>query len=77
MTFTYYWKTSDNDRHTGEIEASDRETAFSMLRERGIRAIKVEPKGWETGKGYRGVKKRMVTAIAAAAAICGISQKLM
>ena len=71
MTFTYYWKTSNNDRHAGEIDAPDRETAFAMLRERGIRAIKVEPKGWETGDGYRGVKKRVVTAIAVAAAVCG------
>lgn len=69
--FVYYWKSLNNDRHTGEIEAPDREAAFSMLRERGIRAIKVEPKGWETGKGYPGVKKRVVTLIAVAAAICG------
>ena len=31
----------------------------------------MEPKGWETGKGYPGVKKRVVTLIAVAAAICG------
>ena len=36
MIFTYYWKTSNNDRHTGEIEAPDREAAFSMLRERAF-----------------------------------------
>lgn len=71
MTFTYYWKTSNSDRHTGEIDAPDREAAFALLRERGIRAIKVEPKGWETGEGYKGVKKRVVTAIAVAAALCG------
>ena len=69
--FVYYWKTSNNDRHTGEIDAPDREAAFAMLRERGIRAIKVEPKGWETGKGYPGVKKRIVTLIAVTAAVCG------
>ena len=65
MTFTYYWKTPDNARHTGEVEAEDREKAFALLRARGIRAIKVEPKGWETGKGYRGVRKRVVVAVAA------------
>lgn len=58
--FIYYWKTGRDDRHEGEIDAPDRETAFSLLRARGIRAIKVEPKGWETGKGFRGVRKRMV-----------------
>jgi len=63
MKFVYYWKTSANERHEGEIEAVNREEAFALLRERGIRAIKVEPKGWETGKGYRGVAKRWVTVL--------------
>ncbi len=69
MTFTYYWKTPDNVRHGGEIEANDREEAFAKLRGRGIRAIKVEPKGWETGKGYRGVRRRAVVGIILAAAL--------
>ena len=68
-TFVYYWKTPDNARHGGEIEAWDREEAFALLRERGIRAIKVEPKGWETGNGYRGVRKRVVVILMAAAAV--------
>ena len=67
-TFVYYWKTADNARHEGEIEAKDREEAFALLRARGIRAIKVEPKGWETGEGYRGVRKRVVVVLVVAAA---------
>ena len=31
MTFTYYWKTPDNARHTGEVEAEDREKAQNVL----------------------------------------------
>jgi len=63
MIFTYYWKSSDGNRHTDDIEAENRDAAFAQLRTRGIRAIKVEPKGWETGKGYRGVRKRIVVAL--------------
>ena len=71
MTFTCYWKTPDNARHGGEIEARDREEAFALLRTRGIRAIKMEPKGWETGRGYRGVRRRVVVLGVAAAAALG------
>ncbi len=67
--FVYYWKTAKNERHEGEIEAENREVAFAKLRERGIRAIKVEPKGWESGKGYKGVKKRVVLGIAVGVAM--------
>ena len=70
--FTYYWKTGRDDRHEGEIDAPDRETAFAMLRERGIRAIKVEPKGWETGKGFRGVRKRMVVLAGVVCLVLGV-----
>ena len=66
--FVYYWKSADNARHEGEIEASSRDEAFALLRGRGIRAIKVEPKGWETGEGYGGVRKRAVAALVVLAA---------
>ena len=69
--FEYEWQGSDRARKRGEIEAPDRETAFALLRERGIRAIRVEPKGWERGKGYRGMRSCAVAAIAAAAALTG------
>lgn len=77
-SFVYYWKTSDNQRHEGEIEAIDRDAAFALLRERGIRAIKVEPRGWETGKGYRGLGKRAVAALViGVAAIIGVLSFLL
>ena len=44
MRYVYHFKTADNQRHEGELDAKDRETAFAELRARGIRAIKVEPK---------------------------------
>lgn len=50
--FEYTWKSADGKRHSGEIEAPDRDAAFKLLRKQGIRAIKVEPKGWSTGEGY-------------------------
>ena len=77
-SFVYYYKTAGNERHSGEIDAPDREAAFALLRERGIRAIKVEPKGWETGRGYRGVKKRVVAALVlAVAAVIGVAAYLL
>ena len=75
--FVYYYKTPDDARHEGEIEARDRDAAFAALRARGIRAIKVEPRGWETGKGYRGVKTRSAVAIALACAVLGVAAAVL
>ncbi len=66
--FVYYWKTPDNVRHTGEIDARDRDEAFALLRGKGIRAIKVEPKGWIEGRGM-GVRKRVVVGLVILTAI--------
>lgn len=41
MTFSYTYKTSDGIRHEGEIDAPGRDEAFTALRQRGIRPIKV------------------------------------
>ncbi len=41
MRFRYSYKTSDNVRHEAEISASDRDAAFTTLREHGIRPIKL------------------------------------
>lgn len=41
MKFLYAYKTSDGERHEGEIEAASRDVAFEMLRREGIRPIKV------------------------------------
>lgn len=37
MKFIYEYRTSDNVRHTGEVVASDRESAFAKLKGNGIR----------------------------------------
>ena len=76
--FVYYYKTPDDVRHAGEIEAPNRDAAFAALRARGIRAIKVEPKGWETGRGFSGVRTRVFIGVAAAvAAVAGVSAFLL
>ena len=41
MDFIYFYKTSDGVRHEGRISASNRDEAFSTLRNSGIRPIKV------------------------------------
>lgn len=61
--FVYYWKSADNARHEGEIDAANREAAFAELRGRGIRAIKVEPMGWESGTGRIVGLRRWVAGI--------------
>ena len=66
--FVYYWKTPDNVRHAGEIDARDRDQVFALLRAQGIRAIKVEPKGWIEGRGM-GVRKRVVVALVVMTAV--------
>lgn len=77
-SFVYYYKTAGNERLSGEVDAPDRDAAFALLRARGIRAIKVEPKGWETGRGYRGVKKRVVAVLVlAVAAVIGVGAFLL
>jgi hypothetical protein len=41
MTFKYSYKTSDGVRHESEIDAPGRDEAFSTLRKRGIRPIRL------------------------------------
>lgn len=37
MKFVYEYRTPDNEKHTGEIKASDREAAYAQLKKQGIR----------------------------------------
>ena len=57
MTFIYEYRTSDNVRHQDSIDAADRESAFGLLKARGIRPGKlVEAPGFFNklfGKGKR------------------------
>lgn len=45
MTFAYSYKTSDGVRHEDAIRAKSKEDVFQTLRNKGIRPIKVTPKG--------------------------------
>ena len=46
MKFAYTYKQSDGVRREGVEFAQSKEEVFERLRERGIKAIKVEPTGW-------------------------------
>lgn len=68
--YTYAYKTSDGIRHEGVVEATSRECAFAELRRRGIRAIKVvAADGTKANGEVRGVRKRVVAAVAIVAAL--------
>lgn len=73
MRFTYFYKTSDGTRHKGRVDAVSREEAFSLLRQRGIRAIKVVS---DCGSKANGevkfvMRKRLVAASLAAGLLAG------
>ena len=76
MDFVYFYKTSDGAKRQGEISAPGVEDAYAALRQQGIHAIKVVPRGL-TPEGAQAIKRRwiigtvlgaMVVAIAAGAA---------
>ena len=51
MKFTYTYRTSDGQRHVGEIEAESRDAAFGKIRaEMGVKPIKVTAAGGEDGR---------------------------
>ena len=37
MKFFYEYRTRDNERRSGEVNAADREAAFALLKSQGIR----------------------------------------
>ena len=50
MKFTYTYRSSDGQRHSGEIEAESRDAAFGKIRaEMGVKPIKVVAAGGEEG----------------------------
>lgn len=70
MKYTYAYKTSDGVRHEATMNASSREEVFTMLRKRGIKAIKVVAADGSKANGeVRGVRKRVVTALVAFVAL--------
>jgi hypothetical protein len=72
MKYTYAYKTSDGVRHEATMNASSREEVFAALRKQGIKAIKVVAADGSKANGeVRGVRKRVVTALVAFAALGG------
>ncbi len=72
MKYFYAYKDSDGVRHEAALEAESREAAFAALRARGIKAIKVVAADGSKANGevvLRGVRKRMVAAIAGLTAL--------
>ena len=81
MKYRYVYKTSDGVRHQERMEAPSREAVFSILRERGIRAIKVEAEDGSKANGeirVSGVRRRVAVALMAAVGImAGLSGWLL
>ena len=70
MKFKYIYKTSDGVRHESEIDATNRDAAFSELRKQGIRPIKViAGDGTKANGAVYGIRKRVVAAIAVLVAV--------
>ena len=52
MKFTYTYRSSDGQRHVGEIEAESRDAAFAAIRrEMGVKPIRVTAAGGEESSG--------------------------
>ena len=70
MKYTYAYKTSDGVRHEDSMNASSREEVFETLRAKGIKAIKVVAADGSKANGeVRGVRKQVVVALVAVAAV--------
>ncbi len=70
MRFSYSYRTSDGERHVEEMDAESRDAVFAILRERGIRAIKVSP---VSGKNDASRWRAMVTFMALVMVILAIA----
>ena len=70
MKYIYAYKTSDGVRHEDSMNAASREEVFERLRKQGIKAIKVVAADGSKANGeVRGVRKRVVAALVALAAL--------
>ncbi|MCR5820717.1 MAG: hypothetical protein K6F94_07240 [Bacteroidaceae bacterium] len=72
MKYEYAYKTPDGIRHVEEMEAPSREAVFGILREKGIKAIKVYAKDGSKANGevrVIGVRRRVTVALVLIAAI--------
>lgn len=77
MRFVYQYRSSDNEVHTGEMCASDRDGVFAALRARGIRPsmVKESPGFFNKlfGKGKRWIAIAMLSAMLAMLAFYVVS----
>lgn len=69
VRFTYYYKTSDGQRHQDEVHASSKDEAYSVLIKRGIRPIKVFESLASRPSGPN--LAVLLSVIVALAAVCG------
>lgn len=70
MKYLYAYKTHDGARHEASMEAESRDAVFEYLRSKGIRPIKVVAADGSKANGeIRGVRKRVVLAVAVLAAV--------
>lgn len=70
MKYKYAYKTSDGIRHEASIEAESRDAAFTLLRGKGIRPIKViAADGSKENGAIYGVRTRSVVFIALSVAL--------
>ncbi len=70
MKYSYVYKTSDGVRHEESMNASSREEVFTILRGKGIKAIKVvAADGTKANGEVRGLGKRAVLGLVALAAL--------
>ena len=66
MRFTYTYRSSDGQRHSGEIEAESRDAAFGKIRaEMGVKPIKVVAAGGESRQDGGSPSQRRLTGNAA------------
>ena len=70
MKYTYAYKTSDGVRHEETMNAASREEVFTVLRAKGIKAIKVVAADGSKANGeIRGVRRRVVIILLALVAL--------
>ena len=70
MRFTYTYRSSDGQRHAGEIEAESRDAAFAAIRrEMGVKPIKVVAAGGESRQDGGSPSQRRLTGTAAILAV--------
>lgn len=63
--WTYAWKSSDGTRHEDTMEAATKEAVFTALRERGIKAIRVDQVIRKRDRIERIVRRGGIAALAA------------